>query len=189
MIRFLSIFLLLFAVGCTPKTMDASQLASASSGKTFNPQEYRLASGDKIRVTVFNEQTLTGEFLIGTDGSLSFPLIGAVNAGGRTPGELSTELTKRLGDGYLTNPRVSIEVLIFRPFYIMGEVNKPGRYPFAAGLTVLNAVATAEGFTYRAERRVAYIRRDNAPEEIPVRITATLQIEPGDTIRIGERYF
>lgn len=188
--RLLGILMMLLVCACTPKTFDASALGGSTvAASPTDPSGYKLAAGDKVRVIVFNEQTLTGEFAIGTNGKLSFPLIGDVDALGKTPAQLGGDLTAALANGYLRDPKVSVEVLTFRPFYILGEVNKPGQYPYASGLTVLNAVATAEGFTYRAERRVAHIRRSGATNEIPVRITPDLAVSPGDTIRIGERYF
>lgn len=181
--------LVLFLAACAPASViDSATLAKVAPAPSASA-EYHLGAGDKVRVIVFNEPTLTNEFQIGSDGNLAFPLIGSVDAKDKTPGEVQAALEKRLGDGYLNNPKVSIEVLSFRPFYILGEVNKPGQYPYAAGLTVLSGVATASGFTYRADKRVVYIRRDGASKEIPVRITPDLMISPGDTVRIGERYF
>ena len=84
---------------------------------------------------------------------------------------------------------MSVEVLGYRPFYIMGEVNRPGEYPYSNGLTVLNAVATANGFTYRANKKRAFIRHAGAPDEQRTRLTGTTPVAPGDTIRIGQRFF
>jgi polysaccharide export outer membrane protein len=169
--------------------MDPSVLGPSDSRIGGGTEAYQLAAGDKIRVIVFGEPTLTGEFIIGTNGNLSFPLVGTVDVNGKTTQEASEQLRTMLADGYLRDPKVSMEVLAFRPYYILGEVNKPGQFPYASGLTVLNAVATAEGFSYRAERRVVYIRRAGADKEVPIRITPDLQVFPGDTLRIGERYF
>ena len=120
--------------------------------------DYRLGSGDKVRIIVFGEQSLSGEFLVpGGEGQISFPLVGDVKAGGLTVAELQTELETKLKDGFLKQPRVSIEVLNYRPYYILGEVSKSGEYPYINGLTVLNAVATAGGFTYRADRKNVFI--------------------------------
>lgn len=152
-------------------------------------QAYRLDSGDKVRLTVYNEPTLSGEFAVSSNGSLSLPLIGEVPATKRTTDEIGAEVQRRLADGYLRDPKVSMEVITYRPFFILGEVKAPGQYPFASGITVLNAVATAQGFSPRAERKVAYIRRAGSTEETPYRLTPDLRVQPGDTIRIGERYF
>ncbi|HEX7820397.1 MAG TPA: polysaccharide biosynthesis/export family protein [Sphingobium sp.] len=152
-------------------------------------ENYQLGPGDKIKVNVFNEETLSGEFNVGSEGTVSLPLIGEVTAKNKTPQQLATEVQSRLADGYLREPKVSVEVSAYRPFFILGEVKAPGQYPYASGMTVLNAVATAQGFTPRAARKVAFVRRAGASEEVPMALTPTLRVMPGDTIRLGERYF
>jgi protein involved in polysaccharide export with SLBB domain len=153
-------------------------------------QGYRLGAGDKVRIIVFGEESLTGEYLVpGGVGKISFPLVGDISAGGLTVGQLETELENALRDGFLKQPRVSIEVLEYRPFFILGEVMKPGEYPYTNGLTVMNAVATANGFTYRADTHKVYIRRANSAQEQQYQLTTSTPVEPGDTIRIGERFF
>jgi polysaccharide export outer membrane protein len=151
--------------------------------------EYRLGAADKVRVNVFGEEALTGEFLVGGSGKISLPLIGEVQAAGLTIAELQEEIANALRQGYINEPRVSAEVLNYRPFYILGEVNKPGEYPYTNNLTVLNAVATAEGFTYRADTRRVYIKRADGVGEQAFPLTTATQVAPGDTIRIGERFF
>ena len=150
---------------------------------------YRLGSGDQVRIIVFGEEDLSGEFFVDGAGAVSLPLIGEVPAAGKTLQEFRAELEARLSDGYLTDPRVSAEVLNYRPFYILGEVEESGEYPYTDGLTVMNAVARAGGFTYRANTRVVYIQRADTDREIEVPLTATLRVMPGDTIRIAERFF
>ncbi len=151
--------------------------------------DYKLGVGDRVRLTVFNEPSLTGEFWVNPDGFVSLPLIGNVEAIGRTVNQVSAEAAARFGDGYLRSPRVAMEVIVFRPFYILGEVSEPGQYPYVSGLTAMNAVATAKGFTPRANRDVIRIRRQGETTEVNYRLTPELMIYPGDTIRIGERFF
>lgn len=151
--------------------------------------DYRLGVLDKIRVLVFNEPTLSGEFSVNANGAIAYPLIGDVKAEGRTTTEVSQEIVARLGEGYLRAPQVSIDVLTFRPFFILGEVNKPGEYPYINGLTVLQAVATAEGFTYRANKSMVFIKREGDSVEHQYKITTDTPVAPGDTIRVKERYF
>lgn len=151
--------------------------------------EYRLGSADKIRVITYGEESLTGEFTVGGSGKVSLPLIGEVEAVGLTAREFQERVEAALKNGYLKDPRVSVEVLNYRPFYILGEVNKPGEYPYTNGLTVLNAVATAEGFTYRANKGKVFIKRADATKEEEFPLTGTTKVAPGDTIRIGERFF
>ncbi|HVI33724.1 polysaccharide biosynthesis/export family protein [Phenylobacterium sp.] len=151
--------------------------------------EYRLGSADKIRVITYGEESLTGEFTVGGSGKVSLPLIGEVDAVGLTAREFQERVETALKHGYLKDPRVSVEVLNYRPFYILGEVNKPGEYPYTNGLTVLNAVATAEGFTYRANKGKVFIKRADGEKEEAYPLTSTTKVAPGDTIRIGERFF
>nr|WP_240609536.1 polysaccharide biosynthesis/export family protein [Phenylobacterium deserti] len=151
--------------------------------------DYRLGSGDKIRVITFGEEALTGEFFVGGSGKVSFPLIGEVQAAGLSAPEFQRAVEAALKEGYLKEPRVSVEVLNYRPFYILGEVTKPGEYPYTNGLTVLNAVATANGFTYRANTKKVFIKRANSDKEEELALTSSTQVAPGDTIRIAERFF
>lgn len=152
-------------------------------------EAYPLGAGDKVRLTVFNEPTLSGEFSVGTDGNLSLPLIGNVQALGKTTGDVSALVQGMLADGYLRSPRVAMEVINYRPFFILGEVRSPGEYPYVSDLTVLNAVATAQGFTPRARRSWVYIRRFGEQAELRYELTPNLRVWPGDTIRLAERYF
>nr|WP_256364150.1 polysaccharide biosynthesis/export family protein [Brevundimonas sp. LM2] len=151
--------------------------------------DYRLGSADKVRITVFGEPTLTGEFVVGPAGDLSLPLIGSVAASGLTTMEVGQAIQLKLASGYLRDPQVSIDVLTYRPFYILGEVNQPGEYPFSARLTVINAVATAKGFTYRANQGRVFIKSAGSQVEREVPLTSDLLVQPGDTLRFGERYF
>jgi polysaccharide export outer membrane protein len=152
-------------------------------------EEYRLGVADKVRVNVFGEAALTGEFLVGGNGKISLPLIGETQASGLTISEFQEEVAVALRDGFITEPRVSAEVLNYRPFYILGEVNTPGEYPYTNSLTVLNAVATAGGFTYRADNRRVFIKRADADSEEEFPLTTATRVAPGDTIRFGERLF
>lgn len=182
-----AVIIALFLSGCAAPSALTSDVADAQVQR--QTEEYQLGTGDKVRILVFNEPTLSGEFTVNSGGALSLPLIGDVPAVGKTTGSLKSQIESGLANGYLRDPKVSIDVLSFRPFFILGEVSKPGEYPFSSGLTILNAVATAEGFTYRAEKRVVYIRREGATEERAFKVLPDLRVQPGDTIRIGERYF
>jgi len=151
--------------------------------------EYKLGSGDKIRLIIFGEPDLSGEFTISGDGVVALPLIREVKATGLTASQLQMNVENAFKEGYLKDPRVSIEVLSFRPFYILGEVNKPGEYPYSNGITVVNAVALASGYTYRANQKKVFLRHAGATSEEEVPLTSTTMVAPGDTIRIAERYF
>ena len=151
--------------------------------------DYPLGPGDKIRVITFGEESLTGTFVVGATGQVSLPLIGDIQAGGHTTRELAMEVTRLLADGFLKDPRVSIEVTDYRPYYILGEVNKPGLYPYTNGLTVDAAVATAGGFTYRANTHKVFIKPEPSRAERKLPLTSDTLVHPGDTVRIAERYF
>ncbi|HEY3797696.1 MAG TPA: polysaccharide biosynthesis/export family protein [Caulobacteraceae bacterium] len=186
--------LLSLTVGCAvvaQPARDSNALSSPAATRQDSAlYDYRLGAGDKVRIIVFGEESLSGEFLVpGGTGEIAFPLVGDVQAAGLTVTELQGELEAKLRDGYLKQPAVSIEVLNYRPFYIMGEVGKSGEYPYTNGLTVLNAVATAGGFTYRADKSKVFIRRAGETKEESSKLTTTTPVEPGDTIRIAERYF
>lgn len=151
--------------------------------------DYKLGVGDKVKLTVFNEPGLAGDFWVNPDGFVSLPLIGNVQARGKQVGEVAAEAKAMYADGYLRDPKVSMEVIAFRPFFILGEVSQAGQYPFVTGMTLMKAVATAKGFTPRANRDVVRIRREGEPTEQNYRVTPELMIYPGDTIRVGERFF
>lgn len=150
---------------------------------------YRLDVGDKVRVIVFGEPDLSSPedegFEVNSAGYISLPLIGQVKAKGLTVEELERAIEGKLKDGYLKNPRVSVEVLNYRPFYILGEVNEPGSYPYVNGLTIKQAAAIAGGFTYRADKGDIYIERQGKKLEADL---DTLVL-PGDTIWVPERFF
>ena len=172
-----------------PRQQTASAQMTAPVGPGEVGADYVLGSADKIRITVFGEPSLTGEYFVSSSGKVSLPLAGDVQAAGLTLRDFHDHVVKALLDGYLKDPKVSLEVLTFRPFYILGEVTKPGQYPYTSGLTVFNAVATAGGFTYRANPRTVLIKRASEPAEHEVPLTAETTIAPGDTIRIPERFF
>lgn len=150
---------------------------------------YVLGPGDKIRVTVFGQEDLSGEFEVDAAGLVALPLIQAVPAQGKTPQQLEKEIASRLEPDFLKNPRVSVEVLTYRPFYIYGEVMKPGGYPYVNGMTVHNAIALAGGFTYRARTSSVIIRRtkEGVVSESDANLDAV--VAPGDVIEVRERYF
>ena len=152
-------------------------------------EAYRLGSGDEIRVTVFGHKDLSGDFTVDGSGIVALPLVGNVQAGGLALRDFERNIIKALKPDYLKNPRVSAEVLNYRPFYIIGEVKKPGSYPFVNGMSVVNAVALAGGYTYRArENRLLIIRAtDRSRTKKPANHdTAVL---PGDVIEVPERFF
>lgn len=150
---------------------------------------YRLDNGDRVRVVVFSHEDLSGEFQVDGTGRFAMPLIGAVDAKGLTTRELETKIQQMYTDGqYLVQPQVNVSVLNFRPFYIMGEVNRPGSYEYVDGMSVLQAVSLAGGFTYRAAQGDVTIKRGGSGATA-VPVGPDQQVAPGDIIEVPERFF
>lgn len=177
--------------GTFPGTPAAENGAAAGGEVTaarLAAPAYTLDSGDRVRVNIFRHPDLSGEFELDGGGHFAMPLIGEVSAAGLTARQLEQRIADGLRDGYLVDPQVSIEVLSYRPFFILGEVNQPGQYPYASGMSVINAVALAGGFTFRAKENGITIQRggSGAPQVV---VTADTSILPGDIIRVPERFF
>jgi len=149
----------------------------------------RLAPGDKLRVTVFGEDKLSGEYQVDSAGALSLPLAGTIQGAGLTKAELEQALTAKLKSEYLRNPKVTVDVVSFRPFYVLGEVQKPGEYQFRSGLNILSAIAIAGGATYRASTSKVLIQRSGSTEMTEYQQSPTVLVMPGDVVRVPERYF
>ena len=182
--------LLLLMLGFGLAVPATATESTAAAAPTVAAPAYILGTGDKIRISVFGEPKLDGEYVVSSTGVVSFPLIGNIRAGGQTVEAMQEEIRSKLAAGYLKDPRVSAEVLNYRPFYILGEINKPGEYPFVNGITVQQAVAMAGGFSYRANTRRVFIKRALDTSERPVDIKGVaVMLTPGDTIRVGERFF
>jgi polysaccharide export outer membrane protein len=152
---------------------------------------YRLDTDDLLRITVFNQAQLTGDYRVGADGTISMPLIGEVSARGQTTGELEQTLVKRLSveKNLLVEPSVNVQIEAYRPFFILGEVRNPGQYPCPYDTTVLSAVAIAGGFTYRAQTDYVSITRRIGSQPAERRASRDSVIQPGDVIYVYERYF
>ncbi len=170
-------------------------VASSASAQSDEPplaisleSHYTLGSGDRIQITVFGVDLLSGEFPIDGGGNISYPLLGEIKVGGLTLRELENTLLEKLRDGYLVNPSISLEVLNYRPFYILGEVRNPGKYEFVSGISIYNAVAMAGGYTHRARENRARVTRSN-PEETLENVDHSTLVMPGDIIHIRERFF
>ena len=181
-------FLRSLALTAGAGALGACSTMAPATEAMIEPVEYRLGAGDQIRITVFNEPDLTGPFTVGAQGMIAYPLVGSIRAGGLTVTEFTTALQSALST-YVRTPSVAVEITNYRPFFILGEVQRPGTYPYSASLTVPNAVATAGGFTYRANRARVFIRRANENVERSYPLTVATPVLPGDTVRIGERLF
>ena len=150
---------------------------------------YRVGTGDRVKVAVFGEKDLSGIFVVSAERTISLPLIGEDKVGGMALREVENAIVVRLKDGYLKEPQVSIEVLNYRPFYILGEVHRPGSYPYVGNMTVLNAVALGGGYTHRAKKGRVYMTRSDDPEQRERLVKTNEIVRPGDVLRVAERFF
>jgi polysaccharide export outer membrane protein len=154
------------------------------------PGAYHLGPGDQVRIITLSEDRLTGEFRVNDSGALALPLLGTMPAAGLTTAELEQALSAALVQAQLIrNPSVAVEVSSYRPIFVLGEVNKPGQYPYQPGMTVVTAVAVAGGFTYRAVEDRASIVRSIDGKAVEGRAERETYVQPGDVITIPERRF
>ncbi len=183
--------------GCGTSTLDASlapkQAPSNATAGGLSPDSqfptYKIGARTKLKVTVFKEDDLSGVYTTDASGRFALPLIGEVKANGLTARQLEKEVTDRLKGRYLVDPKVTVVVENYTPFYAMGEVKKIGEHQFKEGLNVVGAVAIAGGYTPRGNSRYVYIRRVGETKEREFPVAANVYIYPGDTIRVPERYF
>lgn len=164
-------------------------MSISSQAYSQDSDTYRLSTDDVISITVFNEPELGLKKATITDsGTISVPLIGQVSIKGKTVPEVEALLTKKFGDDYLKKPSVSVSIDEYRPFYINGEVKKPGSYPFRSNMTVQIAITIAGGFTERASKQSIYLLTENQ-ESQRVKVNLSSQVRPGDVITIEESFF
>ena len=157
---------------------------------TAAPGAYRLGPGDVVRLITFGEESLTGEFRVSDSGTIALPLIGSVRASGLTPDVLATRVSEALVRGnILRSPSVSAEVMTYRPIFVLGEVSKPGQYPYQPGMTVVTAAAVAGGFTYRAILDYASVVRTVNGRAVEGKAMRQTYLQPGDVITVFERRF
>jgi protein involved in polysaccharide export with SLBB domain len=175
----------LFDAGCSSPSVGVGVTDTVAATLI----DLRLAPGDKLRVTVFGEDRLSGEYQIDNGGSLSLPLTGTIQSAGLTKSELEQSITAQLKSQYLRNPKVTVDVISYRPFYVLGEVQKPGEYQFRSGLNVLTAIAIAGGSTYRASSSKVLIQRSGFTQEKEYPQSPSVLLMPGDVVRVPERFF
>ena len=150
---------------------------------------YTLATGDRLRIIVFGQDTLSNLYQVDGSGRVTMPLIGPVAVGWLTTAAASAAIEAKLSQGYIREPKVTVEVDTYRPFFILGEVTTSGQFPFVTGMTVQTAVAIAGGFTPRADRDVANITRRTPRGNVTGEVPITYPVRPGDTVVIKERWF
>lgn len=189
MIRFrsatacLSLAILPLLAACNPGA-DLAPIAE------YHNQGYRLGGGDQVRIITFGEDQLTGNFRVDDRGNIALPLLGDVKAEGSTPEQLSSLVSSELRRRkLLQDPSVAVEVAAYRPVFVLGEVAKPGQYPYQPGMTMLTTVAVAGGFTYRGVQDYASVVRTAGDQAHAGKVTPLSFIAPGDVINVFERRF
>jgi protein involved in polysaccharide export with SLBB domain len=152
-------------------------------------QGYALDAGDRLRITVFGQQGLTNSYAVDAAGHITMPLVGSIPARGLSTEQLGQSISERLRQGYIREPQVAIEIEAYRPFFIHGEVAIPGQYPYVANMTVENAIAIAGGFAARADKSKVALSRTMNGQTTKATVGLNYPLRPGDTLRIGERWF
>lgn len=183
------LMLALAGAGCglVPAHDDAPTASSAAP--TLDRNSYRLGAGDRIRVDVYGEPDLSAEETITAAGTINYPLLGRISTVGLTLKELEGVIAKRLREGYLKQPSVRATILLFRPLYVIGQVHRPGSYPYNEGLTVEKAIALAGGMTQIASTRKIYVLRESSANNQREKVQLGTPVFPGDTIVIEESLF
>lgn len=173
--------------GCAGSSYPSSSVSAANSAVASG---YSVAAGDNLKITVFDEPSLTGEFQVDSSGDLAMPLIEKVAVTGKTPNEVAGLISAQLkAGGYVLDPKVSVETLAYRPVYVLGEVSNPGEYPYSPDLTFFQAIAKAGGFTPRANKTSVVLQRAAWSTPRVIKLTdEPLMIAPGDTVIIEESF-
>jgi len=188
---FAAVALLAVAVtlsACGSGNVQPATQAELSALKAAAASPPPLQPGEKLHVLVYDEPTLTGDFVIDPSGFLSLPVVGTMKVAGMTPAQLQDKLVTALQAAHLKNPGVTVEVAEFRPFYILGEVDKPGAYPYVGGLNIMSAIAIAGGQTYRADQSKVLIQHVGEANMHSYDLDWPIPIMPGDIIQIPRRY-
>lgn len=151
--------------------------------------DYRMSTGDKVRIQVYGEEDLNLETTVSDNGEISYPFLGPLKVAGLTPQELAQLIAGKLEGDYLVNPKVSVDIIEYRLFYVNGEVQSPGGYPFQPGITVRKAISLAGGFKERAAKDKIFVIRDDNPQAQPAPLHLDDKIRPGDIITVEESFF
>ncbi|MGH1418535.1 MAG: polysaccharide biosynthesis/export family protein [Hyphomicrobiaceae bacterium] len=177
--------------GCATNTVSTTTdyaISQPTNADLSLDRTYRLGVGDKLKISVYGEEDLSGDFEINALGLVSMPLIGEVRAKGQSVARLRENIKSKLADGYLNNPRVAIEVLNYRSFFVHGEVRNGGEFKYKVGTRLRDAIATAGGYTYRAVHDHVLVTREGR-REIRINLPTDAPVLPGDNIRVPERFF
>lgn len=184
---FRKVALLAFAILCLP--IAGCQTTASSKPVTDAVTDYTLGVGDKVRINVYGQDELTNEYIVEPNGVISLPLIGSVGAAGYTSQEVKDMIVDKLQPDYMVNPQVSVEITGFRSMYVLGEVRNPGKYEYVPNMTVMQAVAIAGGYTYRASEGSAEVTRHVKGALNTFTVDDKTMLKPGDTILVKRRWF
>lgn len=167
-------------------TLIFFSLISSASGFTG----YHIGAGDLLSIKVFGEEDLNMDNVrVGSNGAISFPLLGVVDVLGLTSRQLEERLTKMLLKGYMKKPKVTVSILEYRMFFVEGEVKEPGGYQYIDGLTIQKGIALGGGFTERASKKKIKLIREKNPDEPLLSVDLNTPVNPGDVISVGESFF
>ena len=180
-----------FLSGAVGISLTACSSGGALTALPSSPaQEYRLDAGDEIRVFVYGVDAINNNYVVNNQGQISLPLVERIAAAGRTIPQLESAIAQLLLDRkILVAPNVNVQPVKLRPFFILGEVRNPGQYSFTPGMSVLSAISSAGGFTYRADQHKMVVRRLVDGRTVRGRASDTTMIQPGDTIEVLEKWF
>lgn len=176
--------------GCDASSALAPGYADTALVQNERPAGLRFQPGDKLKITVFGEDRLTGEYQIDADGAVSLPLVGTLRAAGLKKADLESILARKLRAARFVNePKVTVDIASFRPFYVLGEVERPGQFPYVNGLNVLSAIAVAGGATYRSSETHVLIQRSGERQLREYPSSPDVPVYPGDLVKVPERIF
>ncbi len=178
-----------YAAAPAPAAVPVSAVAVPVAVPTNYQPNYTLDSGDRLRIVVYGQEGITSSYIVGADGNVNLPLIGAVPARGFSTQQLSKMIAERLKQGYVREPHVSVEVEVYRPFFILGEVTTPGQYPYVANMTAETAIAIAGGFSPRADKRQVVLTHNSPGPPFRGPVPLNYPVRPGDTVLVKERWF
>lgn len=165
-------------------------LALAGVAQSQDAEGYTLNAGDSVRIYVYGEPDLTFEnLLIGQNGRISYPFLGELKVTGKTSAQLQQDLIAGLKPDYLVDPRISVSIVKYRPFFVNGEVNRPGGVDFQPGLTLRKAISLAGGFTERANKKRVLVIADNDPKREEKEVTLDYRVQPGDIFTVQDTFF
>ena len=181
MIKALCLMATVLTAGCAPRPNGYADFRA--------DVPYTLAAGDRLRVLVFGQDALSNTYAVNSTGNISMPLIGSIRAQGQTTAALEKSVESKLKDGFIRDPKVSIEIDAYRPFFVLGEVTLAGQYPYIAGMTAETAVAVAGGYTPRANKYEVDLTRVVDGHPVTASVPVDQPVKPGDTIFVRERFF